>query len=75
MMYTIVCFAFLVLQDSNDKDIEFMDVYNEFNNVIAPKYKINIFKSRRVEKKYCFGLPDVPAFSEYLEVQYSVRNS
>jgi hypothetical protein len=49
-----------------------MDVYNEFNDVIAPRFKINEFKSRPVKKKYCFEMTDVPNFGDYVEVRYSV---
>jgi DNA polymerase alpha subunit A len=53
-------------------DVEFMDVYEEFETKIVPKYKLNAFKTKRVEKKYCFGEENVPSLSEYMEVRYSV---
>ncbi|XP_016064788.1 PREDICTED: DNA polymerase alpha catalytic subunit isoform X2 [Miniopterus natalensis] len=47
------------------------DVYSEFDEKIAAKYKIMKFKSKIVEKNYAFEIPDVPEKSEYLEVRYS----
>ncbi|KAM5290959.1 DNA polymerase alpha catalytic subunit isoform 3-T3 [Glossophaga mutica] len=47
------------------------DVYNEFDEKIATKYKIMKFKSKIVEKSYAFEIPDIPEKSEYLEVRYS----
>ncbi|XP_008146607.2 DNA polymerase alpha catalytic subunit [Eptesicus fuscus] len=47
------------------------DVYSEFDEKIATKYKIMKFKSKIVEKNYAFEIPDVPEKSEYLEVRYS----
>ncbi|XP_036916585.1 DNA polymerase alpha catalytic subunit isoform X2 [Sturnira hondurensis] len=47
------------------------DVYNEFDEKIATKYKIMKFKSKIVEKNYAFEIPDIPEKSEYLEVRYS----
>lgn len=52
------------------KEVSMMDVYNEFNNDVAKKYKIDHFKSKKVTKNYAFNLPDVPLSSEYLEVKY-----
>uniref|UniRef100_A0A803T2M0 DNA polymerase n=1 Tax=Anolis carolinensis TaxID=28377 RepID=A0A803T2M0_ANOCA len=46
------------------------DVYEEFNDHVAEKYKIMKYKSKKVEKKYAFEIPDVPANSDYLEVRY-----
>ncbi|XP_071994025.1 DNA polymerase alpha catalytic subunit [Engystomops pustulosus] len=51
--------------------VTMMNVYQEFNESIADKYKIMKFKSKKVEKNYAFEIPDVPASSEYLEVRYS----
>ncbi|KAM3936321.1 DNA polymerase alpha catalytic subunit [Leptodactylus fuscus] len=51
--------------------VTMMNVYQEFNDNIADKYKIMKFKSKKVEKNYAFEIPDVPASSEYLEVRYS----
>lgn len=50
--------------------VSIMDLYNEFNNSVAKKFKITQFKSKKVTKKYAFNLPDVPLSSEYLEVKY-----
>ncbi|XP_066879086.1 DNA polymerase alpha catalytic subunit isoform X2 [Kogia breviceps] len=49
------------------------DVYDEFDEKIAAKYKIMKFKSKAVEKSYAFEIPDVPEKSEYLEVRYSAE--
>ncbi|XP_070462348.1 DNA polymerase alpha catalytic subunit isoform X3 [Equus przewalskii] len=49
------------------------DVYDEFDEKIATKYKIMKFKSKIVEKNYAFEIPDVPEKSEYLEVRYSAE--
>lgn len=43
----------------------------EFNDVIAERYKIMKFKSMKVTRSYAFGERDVPVESEYLEVRYS----
>uniref|UniRef100_A0A4X2KS80 DNA polymerase n=1 Tax=Vombatus ursinus TaxID=29139 RepID=A0A4X2KS80_VOMUR len=51
------------------------DVYQEFDEKTATKYKIMKFKSRKVEKNYAFEIPDVPEKSEYLEVRYSAELS
>nr|XP_060626106.1 DNA polymerase alpha catalytic subunit [Anolis sagrei ordinatus] len=53
--------------------VTMMDVYQEFNDHIAEKYKIMKYKSKKVEKKYAFEIPDVPANSDYLEVRYSAE--
>lgn len=52
--------------------MKMLDVYNEFKSQISSKFKITKFRSRKVEKKYAFDIPDVPDTSEYLEVSYSV---
>uniref|UniRef100_A0A8C8XS89 DNA polymerase n=1 Tax=Panthera leo TaxID=9689 RepID=A0A8C8XS89_PANLE len=49
------------------------DVYDEFDEKIAAKYKIMKFKSKQVEKNYAFEIPDVPEKSEYLEVRYAAE--
>ncbi|KAM9037624.1 DNA polymerase alpha catalytic subunit isoform 1-T1 [Sarcophilus harrisii] len=49
------------------------DVYQEFDEKTATKYKIMKFKSKKVEKNYAFEIPDVPEKSEYLEVRYSAE--
>ncbi|XP_062039576.1 DNA polymerase alpha catalytic subunit isoform X1 [Lepus europaeus] len=49
------------------------DVYDEFDEKIATKYRIMKFKSKIVEKNYAFEVPDVPEKSEYLEVRYSAE--
>ncbi|XP_069800920.1 DNA polymerase alpha catalytic subunit isoform X2 [Dendropsophus ebraccatus] len=61
------------LPSGNDTGVPvtMMNVYQEFNDNIADKFKIMKFKSKKVEKSYAFEIPDVPASSEYLEVRYS----
>lgn len=54
-----------------DQPVALIDVYHEFNNVVAPKLGLKEFKSRKVSKNYAFN-PDVPSQSEYLEVKYAV---
>ncbi|XP_042526110.1 DNA polymerase alpha catalytic subunit [Dipodomys spectabilis] len=49
------------------------DIYDEFDESIAAKYKIMKFKSKTVEKNYAFEIPDVPEKSDYLEVRYSAE--
>jgi len=49
-----------------------MDVYKEFNEEIAERYKILQYKSRKVERNYAFSIQDVPVTSEYLEIVYPV---
>ncbi|XP_063490818.1 DNA polymerase alpha catalytic subunit isoform X10 [Symphalangus syndactylus] len=53
--------------------ISMKDVYEEFDEKIATKYKIMKFKSKPVEKNYAFEIPDVPEKSEYLELKYSAE--
>lgn len=53
--------------------VGFMDVYEEFNNRVAERYRIQQFKSRRVTKRYAFEPASVPRQSEYLEVKYSAE--
>ncbi|KAK2155699.1 hypothetical protein LSH36_233g04020 [Paralvinella palmiformis] len=56
-----------------EEPVSFVDVYKEFNEVVAEKYKLMKFKSLKVVKDYAFELVDVPAQSEYLEVRYSAE--
>ncbi|XP_034238111.1 DNA polymerase alpha catalytic subunit [Thrips palmi] len=60
----------LTTKAATGKSVSLMDVYNEFNNNVAKKFKITQFKSKKVTKNYAFNLPDVPLSSEYLEVKY-----
>ncbi|XP_069493401.1 DNA polymerase alpha catalytic subunit isoform X2 [Ambystoma mexicanum] len=53
--------------------VSMMNVYQEFNERIAEKFKLMKFKSKKIEKNYAFEIPDVPANSEYLEVRYSAE--
>ncbi|XP_040279637.1 DNA polymerase alpha catalytic subunit isoform X2 [Bufo bufo] len=57
-------------KDSGDP-VTMMNVYQEFSDSIADKFKIMKFKSKKVEKNYAFEIPDVPTSSEYLEVRYA----
>nr|CAD7257853.1 unnamed protein product [Timema shepardi] len=59
---------------STGKEVTLLDVYQEFNEKVATKYKIFQFKSRKVEKKYGFDVAEVPLLSEYLEVRYSASD-
>ncbi|KAJ8309966.1 hypothetical protein KUTeg_011831 [Tegillarca granosa] len=52
-------------------EVNMMDVYTEFNERIAEKYKIKKFKSKKVTKNYAFEKSEVPVESEYLEIRYS----
>ena len=54
-----------------DKEVAPMDMYNEFNNKIAKRYKILEHKCRPVEKSYAFEHTDIPDNGQYLEVLYS----
>nr|XP_048719303.1 DNA polymerase alpha catalytic subunit isoform X1 [Caretta caretta] len=53
-----------------ENPVTMMNVYQEFNDQIAVKYKIMKFRSKKVEKNYAFEIPDVPVKSDYLEVRY-----
>ncbi|XP_078265270.1 DNA polymerase alpha catalytic subunit [Rhinoraja longicauda] len=48
-----------------------LDVYQEFSEAISERYRIMKFKSKKVEKKYAFEIPDVPENCEYLEIKYA----
>lgn len=55
-----------------DKPVSLMDVYNEFNEKIAPELGVGTFLTRKALKKYPFTAPDgieVPEVCEYLEVR------
>eukprot|EP00092_Neocalanus_flemingeri_P020784 GFUD01022520.1.p1 GENE.GFUD01022520.1~~GFUD01022520.1.p1 ORF type:complete len:1437 (+),score=492.07 GFUD01022520.1:76-4386(+) len=56
---------------NEDKPVTTMDLYNEFNDKIAKRYKINEHKCRPVEKLYAFEHSDIPDSGQYLEVVYS----
>ncbi|CAK9298697.1 unnamed protein product [Gordionus sp. m RMFG-2023] len=58
----------------NDK-VEVLDMYTEFNETTAEKFKIKKFMSRKVRKKYAFNHSEqndanVPFVSDYLEIKY-----
>ncbi|XP_077987275.1 DNA polymerase alpha catalytic subunit-like [Glandiceps talaboti] len=61
----------LKTNEETDDDVTMMDVYQEFNDSVAEKYKIMKFKSMKVTREYCFEKADVPAESEYLEIRYA----
>ena len=50
------------------------DVYEEFNNKVAGRFKIAEFRSKVSTKSYGFEKFDVPNQADYLEVMYSVRS-
>uniref|UniRef100_A0A8C4X2G6 DNA polymerase n=1 Tax=Eptatretus burgeri TaxID=7764 RepID=A0A8C4X2G6_EPTBU len=58
---------------SSDSIVSMKDIYDEFNNTFAEKFKIMRFKSKQVAKTYAFDLPDVPAQSDYLEIRYAAE--
>lgn len=54
-----------------DKPVSLMDVYNEFNEKVAPELGVDTFLSRKAMKKYPFSAPngvEIPEACEYLEV-------
>lgn len=61
-------------QDTGDT-VEFVHVYNEFNDKISERYKINQFKSRRVTRKYAFEPATIPRECEYMEVRYPAEHN
>ncbi|XP_044526087.1 DNA polymerase alpha catalytic subunit [Gracilinanus agilis] len=63
----------LTTGEKKGNPVTMKDVYQEFDEKTATKYKIMKFKSRKVEKNYAFEIPDVPEKSEYLEVRYSAE--
>ena len=48
-----------------------LDLYTEFNDKIAGRYKIQEHRCRPVTKRYAFEHADIPAEGGYLEVLYS----
>lgn len=50
--------------------VSFMDVYKEFNDVIAPSLGLDKFRSKKVTKNFAFSVPNVkvPSTCDYLEV-------
>ncbi|KAL5269166.1 hypothetical protein ACHWQZ_G002851 [Mnemiopsis leidyi] len=55
------------------EEVKMLDVYKEFNDIVAPKFKISKFQSKPSSKKFAWNVRglDVPYESEYLEVRYS----
>ncbi|XP_067131539.1 DNA polymerase alpha catalytic subunit [Centruroides vittatus] len=49
------------------------EVYVEFKDIIAEKYKIDEFKTKVTSKCYAFEKKDVPYKAKYLEVRYSAN--
>lgn len=58
-------------KEESDEPVKIMEVYQEFNDLVAKKYKILQFKSKVSTKRYSFEKLDVPVEAEYLEVHYS----
>ena len=58
---------------NEDKPVSSMDLYNEFNEKIAKRYKIQEHRCRPVEKMYAFEHSDIPDNGQYLEVLYSAQ--
>ena len=58
---------------NEDKPVTSMDLYNEFNEKIAKRYKIQEHRCRPVEKMYAFEHSDIPDNGQYLEVLYSAQ--
>ena len=54
-------------------EVSMDDVYKEFNEKVAERYKIAEFRTKTSEKLYAFEHVDVPNKADYLEVQYSAR--
>ncbi|XP_043238456.1 DNA polymerase alpha catalytic subunit-like isoform X1 [Amphibalanus amphitrite] len=52
-------------------EITMKDVYEEFNNKIASRFKIAEFRSKVSTKSYAFEKFEVPNQADYLEVMYS----
>ncbi|XP_053207182.1 DNA polymerase alpha catalytic subunit-like [Panonychus citri] len=58
-----------------DNRIPVAEVHKEFTEKIAPKYKIKLYKTRKVTKFYSFDQADVPYQADYLEVVYGSNYS
>ncbi|XP_056004368.1 DNA polymerase alpha catalytic subunit-like [Ostrea edulis] len=54
-------------------DVTLVDVYTEFNEKVAEKFKIPKFKSKKITKQYAFEKTDVPVESDYLEIRYGAE--
>ena len=54
-----------------NKEVTDLDIYSEFNNKIAKRYKILEHKTRKVERSYAFEHTNIPDKGTYLEVLYS----
>ncbi|CAG0901514.1 unnamed protein product [Darwinula stevensoni] len=63
------------IQDGKEDPVPMEDVYKEFSEVIAPKYRIQEFRSKISWKHYAFEHLDVPRQSQYLEIEYSANNA
>jgi hypothetical protein len=62
----------MVKGKETDEEVSIADVYQEFSTSISRKYSIMEFKSRTVNKSYCFEKPGIPIEAEYLEVKFSL---
>lgn len=54
-------------------DAEISQVYEEFDQKVAGRYKIQEYKSRPSRMSYAFENHDVPSVADYLEVMYSAK--
>lgn len=61
-----------ITKKPTDELVKMIDVYNEFNDKIADKFKIMKYGSKKVTKNYAFDIADIPDSSEYLEITYPV---
>ncbi|CAH1175786.1 unnamed protein product [Phaedon cochleariae] len=52
-----------------DEPVTFKKMYSELNEKIIKPLHISSFKTRYVNKKYCFN-PEIPAESDYMELRY-----
>ena len=56
-----------------NEEVSIQDVYEEFNEKIAPRYKISEHKSKPRRMNYAFECSDVPNEADYLQVMYSAK--
>nr|CAB3264997.1 DNA polymerase alpha catalytic subunit [Phallusia mammillata] len=68
---------YLLPRDQHRKtgeEISPQDVYQEFDMEVADKFRIMKFKTKVVEKKYAFGVQNVPHQAQYLEISYPAEH-